>query len=66
MRVTVNGESRDVADGATLAGVVAEVTDASSGVAVALNGDIVARGAWPRTRLREADRIEVLTATQGG
>lgn len=66
MKITVNGEPREVADDATVAGVVAAVTNMPSGVAVALGGDIVSRGEWSTTRLQEADQLEVLTANQGG
>jgi sulfur carrier protein len=66
MRITVNGTEREAEDGASVAGVVAAVTRAPAGVAVALNDQVVPRGAWPTTIVREADRIEVLTAVQGG
>ncbi len=66
MRVTVNGAPREVAAGATVATVVAELTTAERGVAVAVNETVVARGAWATTRLAAGDRVEVLTAVQGG
>jgi sulfur carrier protein len=66
MKIVVNGAPREVADGATVASVVAEVSPSVSGVAVALNEEVVRRVLWDETRLREADRIEVLTAVQGG
>ncbi|MGH3344933.1 MAG: sulfur carrier protein ThiS [Carbonactinosporaceae bacterium] len=66
LTVTVNGQVREVGAGTTVAAVVATVTPAGSGVAVALNDAIVPRGDWVRVELRDADRIEVLTAVQGG
>lgn len=66
MKVIVNGEPRDLPEGATVAQVVASVTAAGSGVAAALNDEVVRRSAWEDTTLREADRVEVLTAVQGG
>ena len=66
MRLVVNGEPRDFSDGATLSAVVAEVTQALQGIAVAVNADVIPRGAWELTGLRTGDRIEVLTAVQGG
>jgi sulfur carrier protein len=66
VQVIVNGEPREVPDDATVASVVESVTDAPSGVAVALNAEIVRRADWPATTVREADRLEVLTAVQGG
>jgi sulfur carrier protein len=35
-------------------------------VAAALNETVVPRAQWPSTPLREGDRVEVLTAVQGG
>jgi sulfur carrier protein len=66
VKVIVNGEPREVPDGATVASVVESVTDAPSGVAVALNAEIVRRADWAATTVHEADRLEVLTAVQGG
>ncbi|MBO2461857.1 MULTISPECIES: sulfur carrier protein ThiS [Actinomadura] len=66
MRIIVNGEPRELPDGASVAQAVAAVTAAASGVAAALNDEVVRRSAWEATTLREADRLEVLTAVQGG
>ncbi|MGW0774326.1 sulfur carrier protein ThiS [Streptomyces sp. NPDC002835] len=64
--ISVNGEARDLAAGTTLDAVVAELTAASSGVAAAVNETVVPRGQWPGTRLGDGDRVEILTAVQGG
>jgi sulfur carrier protein len=37
-----------------------------SGIAVALNGEVVPRSAWSTTGLDPGDRLEVLGASQGG
>lgn len=66
MTVTVNGAPYAAGAGATLAEVVYGVTDRPTGVAVALNDAVVPRGEWPATALREGDRVEILTAVQGG
>ncbi|MFD9730029.1 sulfur carrier protein ThiS, partial [Streptomyces sp. NPDC059072] len=42
------------------------LTTAPSGVAAALNETVVPRGQWPATALGEGDRVEILTAVQGG
>lgn len=36
------------------------------GIAVAVNGEVVPRSAWESAGLRPGDRVEVLTAAQGG
>jgi sulfur carrier protein len=66
MRVTVNGGTREVGDGASVADVVAVVTRQARGVAVAVNGEVVPRARWAQVELRTDDQVEVLTASQGG
>jgi sulfur carrier protein len=68
VNVTVNGKPATMADGATVADVVLAVTGVPEprGVAVARCGAVVPRSAWLATGLAEGDRVEVLTATQGG
>ena len=66
VRVTVNGEPREVPAGATVGQVVAMVTDLATGVAAAVNGVVVPRRSWPGAPLRDGDRVEVVTAVQGG
>jgi sulfur carrier protein len=66
--VTVNGEQQRVAEGTTVATVVESLEDGRGGrgVAVALAGEVVPRGAWGRTELREGAQVEVVAAVQGG
>lgn len=66
MNISVNGEPRDFAPGTALDTVVRTLTPAPSGVAAALNETVVPRGQWSSTSLSEGDRVEVLTAVQGG
>ncbi|MEV4328961.1 sulfur carrier protein ThiS [Streptomyces sp. NPDC049597] len=66
MNVSVNGETRELADRATLDTVVAALTTAPSGVAAAVNETVVPRSQWADTRLGDGDRVEILTAVQGG
>lgn len=66
MNVSLNGEPRAVTADTTLDDLVTALTTAHSGVAAALNETVVPRTQWPATALREGDRVEVLTAVQGG
>jgi sulfur carrier protein len=66
VRVKLNAEPRELPDGSTIAQAVAELTAAPSGVAAAVNGDVVPRGSWDFTVLRDGDQVEVVTAVQGG
>jgi sulfur carrier protein len=66
VRVTVNGSERDLPNPVSVADLVASLTSQVRGVAVAVNGEVVPRADWARTALRGGDRVEVLTAAQGG
>ncbi|GAA4814503.1 sulfur carrier protein ThiS [Streptomyces ziwulingensis] len=66
MNISVNGEPREVAPGTVLDALVRTLTRAPSGVAAALNETVVPRAQWPATALADGDRVEVLTAVQGG
>lgn len=66
MIVTLNGESREVQDGATIAALVDLLGGGRRGVAVALSGEVVPRGRWDDIRVTDGDRVEVVAAIQGG
>jgi sulfur carrier protein len=66
MQVTINGEPHRPPGRISLAQAVALLTSAPSGVAAAVNGDVIRRAAWDSTPLADGDEVEVLTAVQGG
>jgi sulfur carrier protein len=66
MNVTVNGEAAQLADGITLADVVAERLRSDKGVAAAVDGEVAPRGTWSTVVLQDGQAIELLTAVQGG
>lgn len=68
MTVVVNGQAREVSTGVTVNRLLEALghDPTGAGIAVAVNGEVVPRGAWPTTALGDRDRIEVLGAAQGG
>jgi thiazole synthase len=68
MRIVVNGRPLELPDDAALAAVVREsgIDGRARGVAVALDGEVVPRGEWESTALRDGQSVEVLAAIQGG
>lgn len=66
--VLINGERRELPKGATVDVAVREsgAPAEGRGVAVAVDGEVVPRGAWSGTTLSEGQEIEVLHAVQGG
>ena len=66
MDIIINGQPRQVADESSLDGAVSLVTAAVTGVAAAVNGEVVRKASWASTRLAAGDQVEVVTAVQGG
>jgi sulfur carrier protein len=65
--VTVNGEPRAAA-GLSVAELVVDMGLPADGrgVAVAIAGEVVARGTWATRSLVAGEHVEVLVAMQGG
>jgi sulfur carrier protein len=68
VNVTLNGERRDLDEGAHVREAVAASGAApdAGGLAVAVDGEVVPRGDWDRVELREGQRVEIVQAVQGG
>ena len=68
MRIELNGEGRELPAGATLADAArtAGAGEGGRGFAVAVDGEVVPRGEWGTTALRDGAAVEVLAAIQGG
>ena len=65
MRLTINGEPRDI-DAATVAEALAAEGLAEARVATALNGAFVPSGARAETALTPGDALEIVAPMQGG
>jgi len=67
-QIQVNGKSELLTAATTLEALLAEkaVDTNQRGIAVALNGAVVPRAAWPATPLRPGDSVEIVRARQGG
>lgn len=66
MTITVNGEARELPDGATLDALLETLGVRRDGTAVALNDDVVPRARHAATVLRAGDRLEIIVAVAGG
>jgi sulfur carrier protein len=64
--VTVNGESRRLDSGTTVAALLAQMALAGKRVAVERNGEIVPKGRHADTVLAAGDRLEIVAAVGGG
>jgi thiamine biosynthesis protein ThiS len=66
MRIQVNGEARDVAPGATVAGLLRELGIDQGPVAVERNHVLVPRASHAETPLADGDELEVVQFVGGG
>ena len=65
LRVVVNGEEMVVAEGATVPDLVV-LRKCRGAFAVEVNQELVVRGEYAMTGLREADQVEIVTLVGGG
>ena len=65
MRVTINGEQREI-NASHVDALLAELDYEGSHFAVALNYDVVPKSRWGETELKAGDEIEIITPRQGG
>jgi sulfur carrier protein len=66
IRIEVNGEPREVPEGASVADLLSVLGLAAPKVAVERNLEIVPRSAWGATPLAAGDRLEVVHFIGGG
>jgi sulfur carrier protein len=66
MRVELNGQPSELAEGTSVAALIETLTGSARGSAVAVDGEVVPRGRWSEYQLRDGQTIELLTAVQGG
>jgi sulfur carrier protein len=65
MRVTVNGEPREIVSSHVDA-LLGELEYEGTHFAIALNYDVLPKSRWAETPLQAGDEIEIITPRQGG
>lgn len=67
MRITLNGEPREVSGPLTMQQLLDELhVPVHTGVAVLRNGEVLRRADWAATALEPDDDLEIVRATAGG
>ncbi|WP_433165338.1 sulfur carrier protein ThiS [Kribbella sp. CA-247076] len=64
--VWVNGTATSVPPDRSVAELVREYSDRETGIAVAVNQTVLTRAEWAGTLLTDGDRVEIVSAVQGG
>jgi sulfur carrier protein len=66
VQVVVNGVPESFPAEATLGTLVSRLRPSRTGIAVAIGEDVIPRAEWDSRSLCDGDRIEILSAVQGG
>lgn len=66
MVICLNGVTQQYPDQGTLQQLIEQHFGARSGMAVALNNEVIPASAWATTTVRPKDRIDVFQAVAGG
>jgi thiamine biosynthesis protein ThiS len=66
VKIHVNGESREFADGLTLESLVTALSLDPTRVAIELNRSVVRRNQWESTILDDGDHVEIVHFVGGG
>ncbi len=66
LRIELNGEAKELEEGATLQTLVEQLSLAPERLAVEHNRDVVRRADWSTLTLSEGDRVEIVHFVGGG
>ena len=66
MKITINGELREIPDGLTVAALLQHLEMAADRVAIERNLDILPRTKWQETKVQPDDRYEIVHLVGGG
>jgi sulfur carrier protein len=66
MQILINGEPRQVRDGASIATLIQDLGLAGNRIAVEVNQEVVPRSTFAERTVQAGDRIEIVRAIGGG
>lgn len=66
MKISINGETKTVAESISLTQLIASLDLTNQRVAIERNGSIVPRSQHAQTQLVEGDALEIVVAVGGG
>ncbi len=64
--ITLNGKPREIEQPQTVDALLRALDVKPEQVAVAINSEVIARGAWAGTTVRRGDVVEIVRAVGGG
>lgn len=64
--IILNGDHHQIQDSSTVLQLLEELQLPVQGIALAINGSVVPKSQWTRLKLKNSDKIELITIAQGG
>ena len=66
MTINLNNTIREISEQATIDVMLKEIGQASNGIAIAINNQVIRKDDWSNTKLNPNDNLLIIQATQGG
>jgi thiamine biosynthesis protein ThiS len=66
LKLTINGESREILKSQNLEDLISELDIQAPNIAMALNQQVVPRSKYATTPIQENDQVEIVHAVGGG
>ncbi|HUW78560.1 MAG TPA: sulfur carrier protein ThiS [Candidatus Nanopelagicaceae bacterium] len=66
MNIILNGSNEEVSDDTHLSDIVLKLSNSSTGIAIAVDNEVVPQSLWLSTTLHAGAQVEILAAVQGG
>ena len=66
MKIVVNGQEKDVAEGLSVEGLIKELGIRREGTAIEVNREIIPKARYADTVLKPNDRLEIVAFVGGG
>jgi len=66
MRITINGEERNIGEGITVAALLLELKIRPQGTAVEIDREIIPRARHGQRVVQEGERVEIIRMVGGG
>jgi len=66
MTINVNNQIHTISENISLKTLLTELEVITSGIAIAINNEVIVKESWNNTFLQQEDQVTIIQATQGG
>ena len=66
MTIYINSKQQEIPEQITIQEALSLLNITASGIALAINNDIISKHSWEQHHLKHQDKLTIIRATQGG